>query len=91
VFQLYTGQGEYLDCSDPRCIHRESFSLGGSILRPQGFFITDRCEGCRTCVGVCPQDAIDFMVRPFAIRQERCLHCGSCQVSCPYRAIEKLS
>ena len=89
VFQLYEGSGEWFDLSK-KPIERANFSFGGTEQKQEGYLITDRCIGCGTCLGVCPQNCIDGGSVPFVIEQEHCLHCGNCFRDCPMSAIEKL-
>ena len=89
VFQVAEGTGEFFDLS-VKPIFRDTFVLGGSMAGQQGgYFITDRCHGCRICYSKCPQKCIDMSARPFVIRQEHCLHCGNCMEACPFGAVEQ--
>ena len=88
VFQIYEGTGEYFDLSK-KPIERASFAFGGEEKKEQGYFITDACVGCGSCVAVCPQDCIIQDAVPFMIKQENCLHCGNCMTVCPVRAVER--
>lgn len=91
VFQVYEGSGEYFDLS-VKPIFREQFSLGdgkAEAARTKGYFITERCRGCRICYSKCPQKCIDLSGKPLVIHQENCLHCGNCMAVCPFGAVEK--
>ncbi|MBR3084237.1 MAG: 4Fe-4S binding protein [Oscillospiraceae bacterium] len=88
VFQIYEGSGEWFDLSK-KPIERASFSFGGAETKPEGFFITDSCIGCQSCVVVCPQQCINIDNVPLVIDQEHCLHCGNCMKACPVGAVEK--
>ena len=88
VFQIYEGTGEWFDLSK-NPIERASFTFGGSQKKEEGYFITDACIGCGSCVAVCPQQCIDTSDIPHVIRQENCLHCGNCMSACPVGAVEK--
>ena len=88
VFQLYEGTGEWFDLSK-KPIERVSFSFGGAQNRTEGYFITDACIGCESCIAVCPQSCIDKSRIPFQIEQEHCLHCGNCLTACPVGAVKK--
>ena len=88
VFQIYEGSGEWFDLSK-KPIERASFTFGGAERKPEGYFITDACIGCRSCVAVCPQQCIDTDSIPFVIDQAHCLHCGNCMEECPVGAVEK--
>ena len=91
VFKVCEGQGEYFDLST-KPITRGSFSLGNleeMDILTHGYFITDKCRGCRICYSKCPQKCIDISVKPSVIHQENCLHCGNCISVCPFDAVEK--
>lgn len=88
VFKLYEGNGEYFDLST-KPITRESFVLGNATKVVGGYFITDRCRGCKMCYSKCPQKCIDLSKKPLVINQEHCLHCGNCMEVCPFNAVEK--
>ena len=49
----------------------------------------DKCCGCRTCVQMCPYEAIayDHIKNVSRINQVLCRGCGTCVVSCPTEAI----
>ena len=88
VFQLYEGSGEWFDLSK-KPIERASFTLGKAEEKPEGYFITDACIGCQSCVCVCPQQCIHTDSVPLVIDQAHCLHCGNCMEACPVSAVEK--
>lgn len=89
VFQIYDGQGEWFDLSK-KPIERFSFGIGENKIKQQGYFITDKCIGCKLCYSKCPQKCIDISTKPVVINQNNCLHCGNCYTICPARAIQKL-
>ena len=93
AFQIYEGTGEWFDLSK-KPIERASFTFGyeadgptGKL--PEGYFITDACIGCGSCVSVCPQSCILTDSVPHVIGQEHCLHCGNCLEVCPVGAVER--
>ena len=88
VFQIYEGTGEWFDLSK-KPIERASFSFGGAQGKQEGFFITEACIGCGSCVAVCPQNCIEKKHIPFQIKQDHCLHCGNCMTVCPNGAVQK--
>lgn len=88
AFQIYEGAGEWFDLSK-KPVERVSFSFGGSEKAREGYFITDACIGCGSCLPVCPQNCISTDKLPFRIEQEHCLHCGNCQEICPANAVVK--
>lgn len=86
VFQIHEGSGEWFDLSR-KPIERASFTFGGADQREEGYFITDACVGCQSCVEVCPQQCIDASSVPLVIRQDHCLRCGNCMKACPAGAV----
>ena len=88
AFQIYEGSGEWFDLSK-KPIERASFTFGGAEAKQEGYFITDACIGCQSCVEVCPQQCINTDGVPLAINQASCLHCGNCQTVCPASAVER--
>lgn len=89
AFQIYEGTGEWFDLSK-KPIERDSFTFGGVEKKEEGYFITDRCIGCGSCVSVCPQSCIQTDSIPHVIEQEHCLHCGNCFSVCPVSAVERM-
>lgn len=90
VFKIHEGTGEWFDLSKLP-IQRVSFSFGGALAKENGYFVTDKCIGCKLCYSKCPQKCIDITRKPVVIAQEHCLHCGNCFEICPARAIERRS
>lgn len=88
VFQIYEGSGEWFDLSK-KPIERAGFSFGKAERTQSGYFITDSCIGCGSCLAVCPQRCIDLSEAPAVIRRQNCLHCGNCMAICPVGAVEK--
>lgn len=88
VFKIYEGNGEWFDLSKSP-IERASFSFGGVQEKNGGYFVTDKCIGCKLCYSKCPQKCIDISQKPVVIRQEHYLHCGNCFEICPARAVER--
>lgn len=66
---------------------RASFTIGNEQKKIQGYEITHKCIGCKSCQPVCPQNCIDFTIIPAVIKQENCLHCGNCLRICPQKAV----
>lgn len=88
VFQVYEGSGEWFDLSK-KPVERAGFSFGGAEKIREGYFVTDKCIGCKLCYSKCPQKCIDISRKPVIIHQSNCLHCGNCFEICPMRAIER--
>ncbi|WP_295092738.1 4Fe-4S binding protein, partial [Ruminococcus sp.] len=85
VFQIYEGSGEWFDLSK-KPIERDSFTFGGAEIRSSGYFVTDDCIRCGSCLSDCPQSCIELNGKA-VIRQENCLHCGNCAEVCPVGAV----
>ncbi|WP_457558921.1 4Fe-4S binding protein [Candidatus Harpocratesius sp.] len=51
--------------------------------------LTEYCSGCRSCIKVCPFDAITFneLVSKAEINSVKCKGCGACAAICPSNAI----
>lgn len=88
VFKIYEGTGEWFDLSKLP-IERATFAFGGVQTKKTGYFVTNKCIGCKLCYSKCPQKCIDITQKPVVIEQEHCLHCGNCFEICPARAIER--
>lgn len=88
AFQIYEGTGEWFDLSK-KPIERASFTFGNGEAKKEGYFITNACNGCGSCLSVCPQSCINSADTPFRIEQEHCLHCGNCMTVCPVRAVSR--
>ena len=86
VFQIYEGTGEWFDLSK-KPIERASFNFGKVEIKREGYFVTDNCIGCGSCLSVCPQSCIITTGIPYVIEQEHCLHCGNCLNTCPAGAV----
>ena len=86
VFQIYEGTGEWFNLSK-KPIERASFNFGKVEIKREGYFVTDNCIGCGSCLSVCPQSCIITTGIPYVIEQEHCLHCGNCLNTCPAGAV----
>ena len=52
------------------------------------FFVDkDKCTGCKSCIRVCPVDAIRIIDNKAYIDPKRCIQCGNCIEECPEDAI----
>ncbi len=44
---------------------------------------TERCNGCGTCVLVCPHGVLELVDRKATLsHRDRCIECGACQLNC---------
>jgi len=57
---------------------------------PQIQWIGSRCIGCKTCLEVCPNNALSFTPEGVSIDRKACQICGSCAEACPSTALELL-
>jgi pyruvate formate lyase activating enzyme len=53
-------------------------------------WIDSRCIGCRTCIDVCPENALSLMPDGMHINRDICTRCGVCTEECPSTAMEML-
>ena len=84
VFQIYEGVGEWFDLSQ-QPIERTSFSFGGAQAKETGYFVTDKCIGCKSCMKLgCP--AISFRDKKAVIDETLCVGCGVCEQMCKFDA-----
>jgi pyruvate formate lyase activating enzyme len=51
-------------------------------------WLAERCIGCKTCVAVCPENALTMTDEGLVIDRERCSLCLLCAKECPTMAIE---
>ncbi len=58
--------------------------------RPQLVWVGTRCIGCRTCLSVCTENALDLTENGMRIDRNRCTACGACAEECPGTALEML-
>ena len=47
---------------------------------------SDKCQGCVSCVKLCPTEAIRVRNGKAEILADRCIDCGACASGCPYHA-----
>lgn len=48
----------------------------------------NKCDFCGTCVGVCPEDAIELKEAEIFIIEKRCTNCAKCVWVCPFEVLE---
>ncbi len=74
-------KGCSLNCS--WCHNPESISK-----QPQLHWVGNRCIGCKSCLDVCPQQALTLSESGMAIDRTLCDGCGECAEECPSTALE---
>jgi len=67
------------------CHNPESISA-----QPQVHWIGNRCIGCKTCLEVCPENALAFTPEGNTVDRRKCNGCGICADECPSTALELL-
>ena len=74
-------KGCYLSCQ--WCHNPESISF-----TPQLQWLKSNCIGCRSCVSVCPNQALSFIEDDITIDRNSCKADGVCTEECPSGALE---
>lgn len=46
------------------------------------------CNGCETCVGYSPVQAISMANNKCSIDSDKCIGCGQCEIQCPQQALQ---
>lgn len=88
AFMIYSGNGEWFDLSK-KPIERIDFTFGITRQLRDGYFISEKCNGCGNCLFVCPQKCIQLNSGVAFIQQNHCLRCGNCYNICPLKAIRR--
>lgn len=58
-------------------------------MTPELFWDSERCVGCGTCIGLCPENAIS-LDNPFHVDRDRCNLCFKCLEQCPAQALTRV-
>ena len=56
--------------------------------QPQKLYKKTKCIGCRSCVEVCPQQALELSPHGIIPTDNPCVLCGKCVEECPSTALE---
>ena len=56
----------------------------------QVHWIDNRCIGCKTCIEVCPEQALELLSGGMKIDRNKCTGCGICAEECPATAMEAM-
>ncbi|MBU1226650.1 MAG: CoB--CoM heterodisulfide reductase iron-sulfur subunit A family protein [Actinobacteria bacterium] len=63
---------------------------GSILLEPNTAFVSaEDCSGCKTCIGMCPYQAIAHIDGKAVINEVLCKGCGTCVAACPSGAIHQ--
>jgi len=65
---------------------------GAFELEPStAYVLKDNCSGCKTCIGLCPYQAISFVEdrKQAEINEILCKGCGTCVAACPSGSIRQ--
>ena len=54
----------------------------------QRLYCRDRCIGCRECMDVCSENAIEISAKGLNWNAAKCLFCGTCADQCPAEALD---
>ena len=57
---------------------------------PEVVWFATRCIGCRTCISVCPEKALNLTGQGLIIDRDKCTRCGKCARECPSTALEQI-
>ncbi|MCS7316410.1 MAG: FAD-dependent oxidoreductase, partial [Bryobacterales bacterium] len=66
--------------------------VGSIELEPNTAYVLEElCSGCKTCVGLCPYNAISFLAEKNVARinEALCKGCGTCVAACPSASIRQ--
>lgn len=66
--------------------------LGAIEMEPNTAYVLEEvCSGCKTCVGLCPYNAISFLADKHVahINEALCKGCGTCVAACPSGSIRQ--
>ncbi len=50
--------------------------------------IENKCDFCGTCVGICPEDAIEVKEAEIKIIEDLCTNCAKCVWICPFEVLK---
>jgi iron only hydrogenase large subunit-like protein len=54
-------------------------------------FVAERCNGCMSCMRVCPTAAVRIRKMRAVVLEDRCIDCGECIRACPNGAVMPLT
>lgn len=65
------------------CHNPESWSSS-----PQRLYKENKCIGCKSCIEICSQGALELTPKGIQAIDKECLICGKCEENCPALAME---
>ncbi|MFC1895509.1 ATP-binding protein [Thermodesulfobacteriota bacterium] len=86
-----------LCCMDCCLIFQPQIELGLNVAVPSRYLSVvdvEQCDGCQTCVEVCPFEAVEMAKMPGSkklkarIDADKCYGCGVCVPNCPEEALD---
>lgn len=77
------------NCCDCCCNAMAAFKLGAPIFVSSGYVreVSDNCQGCGSCVEMCPFDALSLVDEKAVVDADKCMGCGRCEAVCVNNAV----
>ncbi|HPR64029.1 MAG TPA: DUF362 domain-containing protein [Thermoanaerobaculia bacterium] len=82
---LATGFGACLKNLGMGCATRKGKMVQHSSMKPR--VAPKKCEGCETCVELCPAGSIEMVEGRAVIQSDGCIGCGQCVATCRFNAV----
>jgi uncharacterized protein len=83
---LMTGFGGALKNIGMGCASRQGKLFQHSDLAP--IVVIKKCTGCKTCISVCPANAISMKNNMAVVDASKCIGCASCIAACKFNAVD---
>lgn len=87
--EIFAGKCSYLAPDNIVQIVKE----GCDACPTNSYYITDLCRCCleKSCIAVCPKNAVAIVGNRAVINNEMCVKCGLCQKACKFSAVVRLA